>query len=161
MQIIDEEMLRELQAAAQANPRRRMHRNLHRSYDEPCQRLLVAMEADSYIRPHRHLTPPKPECFLALRGRFAAVTFHDDGRVARVIPLASDAAVAVDIPPGTWHAIVALGRGGVFFETKPGPYVPLSDKDFAVWAPVEGSPESTQYLADLKAAVERMLEDNG
>jgi len=161
MQIIDEDTIRRLQAEAQTNPRRRMHHNLHRSYDEPCQRLLVAMEPDSYIRPHRHLTPPKPECFLALRGRFAAVTFHDDGAIERVILLAPHAAAAVDIPPGTWHAIVALGDAGVFFETKPGPYMPLSDKDFAPWAPVEGSPEAPGYLAELRAEVERLLETGG
>jgi hypothetical protein len=57
--------------------------------------------------------------------------------------------VAAEVPAGTWHALVALERGSVFFETKPGPYVPLTDKDFAPWAPEEGSEEAGEYLDNL------------
>lgn len=160
MQIIDEQLLQELSTEARNSPRRRMNRNLHQSYDEPCQRLLNAMEPDSFIRPHRHLTPPKPECFLALRGRLAALIFGDDGAVERILPFAAGGAiVGIDIPAGVWHAVVALASGSVFFETKPGPFAPLSDKDFASWAPAEGSAEAQAYLAGLQAAVARFLQE--
>ena len=35
----------------------------------------------SYVRPHRHLTPPKAESFLVLRGHAAAFVFDDNGVV--------------------------------------------------------------------------------
>ncbi len=152
MQIIDTAVLDTLAAAARVNPRRRQHLNLHGSYSEPCQRLLNAMQPDSYIRPHRHLTPPKPETFLALRGRFAVLLFRDDGTIDRTILLCTDGdgALGVDIPAGAWHTVLALDPGAVFFETKPGPYEPLSDKDWAPWAPPEGSAAAGEYLLQLQ-----------
>jgi cupin fold WbuC family metalloprotein len=159
MLLIDERMLDELSAAAQHSPRLRLNRNLHADYGEPCQRLLNAVEPGTYIRPHRHLTPPKPECFVAVRGRMALVVFDDAGGIDRVVSLEpGGAVVGVDLPPGIWHAIVSLMPGSVFFETKPGPYVPLSDKDFAPWAPPEGSAGATAYLRELVEAVRERLE---
>lgn len=156
IQLINESLLDALSRAALASPRRRKNHNFHQHYDEPCQRLLNAVEPGSYIRPHRHLTPAKPECFVLLRGRMTVLIFTDDGRVERVIPLsATDGCLGVDIPAGVWHTIVALASGSIFFETKPGPYQALNDTDFAPWAPVEDSPEAEAYLKLLKAAAER------
>jgi hypothetical protein len=60
--------------------------------------------------------------------------------------------VAIDLAAGVWHTIIALEAGSIFFETKPGPYVAMVDKDFAPWAPAEGSSEATTYLARLREA---------
>ncbi len=156
IQLINDSLLDALCRAAFVSPRRRKNHNFHQHYDEPCQRLLNAVDPGSYIRPHRHLTPAKPECFVLLRGRMAALIFADDGRVERLIPLsATDGCLGVDIPAGVWHTIVALASGSVFFETKPGPYQALTDKDFAPWAPVEGSPEAEPYLQSLLEIVEQ------
>ncbi len=136
-----------LSRAAQAGPRRRLNLNLHGDYLDPCQRLFNAVEPDSYLRPHRHTDPAKPECFVAVRGRFHLLLFDDAGAIVERIELSpAGPAVAVDVPAGAWHAIVALEPGSIFFETKPGPYVPLSDKDFAPWAPPEGAPQAQEYL---------------
>ncbi len=153
MVIIDRAAMAELIASARVNPRRRMHRNLHASYDEPCQRLMIAMEPDSYIRPHRHLADPKPEAFIALQGRLALFTFDDAGEVASITHLGPDeGAVAVDLPAGTWHAVVSLKTGSVFYETKPGPFNPIQAKDMAPWAPEPSDPAAAGYLARLRAA---------
>jgi len=154
MVIIDRAAMEALIASARANPRRRMHRNLHASYDEPSQRLMIAMEPDSYIRPHRHLADPKPEAFIALKGSLALLTFHDDGAIERITRLGPDEdAVAVDLPAGTWHAVVSLQTGSVFYETKPGPFNPIQAKDMAPWAPDPASDGAAAYLEGLKAAV--------
>jgi cupin fold WbuC family metalloprotein len=155
MQSIDHQLLDRLTAAARENRRLRMNHNLHAVYDEPCQRLLNAVEPGSYIRPHRHLTPPKPETFVVVRGRFAALVFHDGGEIDQVVHLSADpgGTVGVDIPAGAWHCIISLESGSVFFETKPGPYEPLSDKDWAPWAPAEASTEAAAYLESLRRKV--------
>ena len=44
-----------------------------------------------------------------------------------------------DIRAGVWHTLVAMETGTVIFEVKPGPYSPLTDKDFARGAPDEDS----------------------
>ena len=139
-----------LSGAAAATPRGRLNLNLHDDYADPCQRLFNAVEPDSYLRPHRHTDPPKPECFVAVRGRFHLLIFDDAGAVVERIELAPHGpVVAADVPAGAWHAIVALEPGSIFFETKPGPYTPLTDKDFASWAPAEGSAEARVYLKSV------------
>ena len=81
MKILDNRLLADLSAQARTNPRLRQKYNLHASLDDPCQRLLNAMERGSYIRPHRHLTPPKQEGFVGVRGRLAAIIFDRQGKV--------------------------------------------------------------------------------
>ena len=138
-----------LSLAAQGNLRGRQNLNLHAEYADPCQRLFNAVEPGSYIRPHRHTDPPKPECFVAVRGSFALLLFDDTGQVAERHLLAPEGPViAAEVPAGAWHAIAALEPGSVFFEAKPGPYAPLADKDFAPWAPAEGSGEAEEYMRE-------------
>ena len=146
-----------LSCEAGSSPRRRLNLNLHGDYADPCQRLFNAVEPDSYLRPHRHTDPPKPECFVAIRGRFHLLIFNDAGNIVERVELAPQGpAVAADVPAGAWHGIIALEPGSIFFETKPGPYAPLSDKDFAPWAPPEGSPEVVVYLQNMRAVVESL-----
>lgn len=150
LKIVTPASLDELSRAAQAGPRRRLNLNMHGDYADPCQRLFNAVEPDSYLRPHRHTDPPKPECFVAVRGGFHVLIFDDAGTIIERIHLApAGPVVAVDVPAGAWHAIVALEPGSIFFETKPGPYTPLTDKDFAPWAPAEGSEEANKYLVEV------------
>ena len=48
-------------------------------------------------------------------------------------------------------AWLALEDGTVFFETKAGPYVPLTPEEKAAFAPPEGDPRAPEYLAWLKS----------
>ena len=154
MKILNSALLDDLTRQARVSPRRRQNLNLHADYSEPCQRLLNAMEPGSYIRPHRHLRDPKPECFIGLRGKFALILFSDNGGIEHVLPFGpNEENVGADLPPGIWHTVVCLEEGSVFFETKPGPYLPLADKDWSPWAPEEGSVEAQAYLQELARVV--------
>lgn len=150
MKIISKSVLDQLSSEAAGSSRRRKNLNMHDAYDDPCQRLFNAMEPGTYIRPHRHVDPPKPECFMAVRGKMALVVFDDNGEILQVVPFGSGCDVtAIELPPGKWHTLIVLEKGSIFFETKPGPYAPLSDKDFAAWSPPENSPQASQYLSGL------------
>ena len=130
--------LDELSKQAAAAPRRRLNRNLHER-DDPVHRLLNAIEPGSWVRPHRHLAPPRSETVLVVAGALGVVLFDEDGAVTETMRLeAGGEAFGVDLHAGTWHGIVALGPGTVFFETKPGPYVAPALSDWAPWAPGEG-----------------------
>lgn len=154
MKIIDQEMLDRLSCAAAESDRRRRNLNVHEDYADPCQRLFNAVQPGSYIRPHRHVDPPKSECFVAVRGRMALVLFSSEGAVAQVVRFGAGCeAQAIDLPAGVWHSLVALEPGSIFFEVKPGPYLPLTDKDMAPWAPAEGSAAAAGYLVELIARV--------
>lgn len=145
---------------AARSPRSRQHRNIHQSYDDPCQRFLNAIGMDSYIRPHRHSLDPKAECLVAMRGLFALVTFEDGGAVQEVIRFGTekyadvvDLSVGVELPPGTWHTIIALVSDSVLLELKAGPFDPKAAKEPAPWAPDEGSVEALPYFQRLRGEV--------
>ena len=151
MLIIDQNMLDRITAEARGNPRLRKNFNFHPADDFCCNRLLNAMEPESYIRPHRHLDPAKDESMVMVRGRMGVLVFDEAGNVQnRVIIGAAGAAVAVDIPHGQFHTVVSLESGTVFFESKAGPYLALTEEEKGGWAPAEGETEAAEYLTRLK-----------
>jgi cupin fold WbuC family metalloprotein len=154
IQLIDTYLINEVSGEAAASTRRRRNRNFHPTDDYPAHRLLNAIEPDSYIAPHRHLDPTKDETMVVLRGRLGLLIFDDAGSIVRTETLeAGGAKFGVDIPHGTWHTLVAMDAGTVFFEAKAGPYVPLSDAERSPWAPVEGSSAATVMLEIYRARI--------
>jgi cupin fold WbuC family metalloprotein len=133
-----------LTATAQSVPRGRQNLNLHPDPDDPVQRLLNALEPGTYVRPHRHSLPPKWELLTIVTGRAAVLVFDADGAVQERIELDS-ATPIVELPPATWHSLVALESGTVLLEVKPGPYVPTAPAEFAAWAPAEGSAAAPDF----------------
>ena len=151
-QIFGRDCLDALTASAIATPRRRQNLNFHSAADHPAQRLLNAVEPDSYICPHRHPDPRRDETFVVLRGAFGLVCFDEAGAVTQTAILrASGELSGAHVPGGTYHALVSLEPGSIFFEAKAGPYEPLTDKDFGNWAPREGHPDVPAYLESLRA----------
>jgi cupin fold WbuC family metalloprotein len=135
---------------ARQSPRRRMNYNFHPAPDSNPHRFLNVLLRGTYITPHRHLDPPKSETFLALEGHIAFFLFDDRGAVLERHDLGpGQSAFGLDIEPGLRHTIAALSDHAVCFEVKPGPSSPMSDKEFAPWAPREGDPRAAAYLASL------------
>jgi cupin fold WbuC family metalloprotein len=152
--LIDRQLLDEVSREAEASPRRRRNRNFHPADNYPAHRLLNAIEPDSYIAPHRHLDPSKDETMVVLRGRLGLIIFDDAGSIARVeVFEAGGESFGVDIPHGTWHTLVALEAGTVFFEAKAGPFVALGEAERAPWAPAEGSSAAGVMLEIYRARV--------
>jgi cupin fold WbuC family metalloprotein len=149
--IVDSKLLDSVSAQAVASTRRRQNHNFHADNAAPCHRLLNAIEPDSYVAPHRHAAADKDETILALRGRMGMVFFDESGKVtAKTLIEPGGEAMAVDIPHGVFHTVVALAGGSVFFEAKAGPYQALTPEERAPWAPVESAPEAAAYLEKLK-----------
>lgn len=110
-------------------------------------RMLNALQPYSYIQPHRHLHPPKAESVIVLQGAILCLLFSPTGQVEEIHTLAAGSAnFGVDSEPGVFHTFLALAEDTVLFEAKPGPYEQSSDKDFAPWAPAEGTPETQAYM---------------
>jgi cupin fold WbuC family metalloprotein len=150
--LIDRTLLDSLTAEAERAPRRRKSRNFHPGDAYPAHRLLVAMEPESYVAPHRHLDPDKDETLIVVRGCLGVVIFRAENAVDRSILLqAGGEAIGIDIPHGVLHTVVALAAGTVFFEAKAGPYVPIAEAERAPWAPAEGTPEAVDYQEELRA----------
>lgn len=138
---------------AQASPRRRVPKILHRQ-GEVLNRVFNFMMADSYMQPHLHPGPEKVEKIRVLEGRIAVVLFDDQGAPARVVPLAAGGDDYIEIPAFTWHTYVILSPHAITHETMMGKYEPDTWKGFASWAPPEGLPDSGEYLESLRALAE-------
>ena len=147
MKLIDDRLLDDLTAKAAASTRKRAHHNLHPVLTDPVQRLCVAIEPGTYIRPHRHADPATWEVFLMVRGSAVFLTFDDIGTVReRTIIAAAGPVRGIEIPSGTWHAIASLEAGSIFLEVKQGPYAaPMAGSSAAGWAPAEGDPASVSF----------------
>jgi cupin fold WbuC family metalloprotein len=153
MKQINNEILRSLITKAKESPRKRAHFNLHPELNDPVQRLCIAMEPDTYIRPHRHSDPETWEIIMILRGSLALLFFDDKGKVLeRTILSAGGQVTAVEFPQNTWHAPLSLETGTVVFEVKQGPYKPIEETHLASWAPSEGNAETSKFLAWYKKA---------
>jgi cupin fold WbuC family metalloprotein len=149
--VIDLPLLDRVSLQARQSPRLRKNHNFHPS-DEFCShRLLNGMEPGSYIRPHRHLDPTKDESILVVRGSVGFIGFDDAGNVTITSMLAAGGeAIGVDIPHGSYHTLISLTSGSIFFEAKAGPYRPLNNEEVAAWAPAEGDKSVSAYLASLE-----------
>ncbi|MFC1798395.1 WbuC family cupin fold metalloprotein [Thermodesulfobacteriota bacterium] len=126
--------------------RKRTHYNLHPNLDDPVQRLCVAIDPGSYIRPHRHSAPGKWELFVALIGSATLLVFDESGRIIERNDFSGNGPVyVVEVPENTWHTLAAVIRGTVLVEIKPGPYTPITDGDLAPWSPAEGTEKAALF----------------
>jgi cupin fold WbuC family metalloprotein len=142
----------DLHGQAKASPRQRQHLNIHASHEAPFQRLFIAFGLDSYVRPHRHHLVPKDETLIAAQGLLGVIVFDDDGQVVQQLKLGTERHAApgvgpvVDMPAGTWHTVLALTPDAVLLEGKAGPFDPQGPREFADWAPEEGTAEAQVLL---------------
>jgi len=147
MKPIDNTLFNSLCSQADEVPRRRAHHLIHDSRAESVQRMLIALQPGTYLRPHRHLDPPKWELLLVLKGAAAWLGFDDEGHVtARLEAGAHKRSKGLESPEGVWHSVVCLAPDTILFECKPGPFAPVATSDFAPWAPPEGAPKAADYV---------------
>ena len=149
MKIIDNKLLDNTREKALKSPRLRMNHNFHDTLDDPINRLINAMEPETYLRPHRHQNPDKVEFFLLLRGKVALFLFDDQGTVTDCFVI--DPMVGVyggEIPAGVWHTLLVLESGSTVFEVKHGPFAPLAPENFAPWSPAPEDTEGVKQFLD-------------
>lgn len=112
-QITLSDMQQQSEAAASA-PRLRAHRNFHPELSDPIQRLAIAMEPGTYIRPHRHRHTF--ELLLPLKGRFVVLNFDDHGVVTRRVVL-GETCTALEMEAGTWHTVLSLTQAAWYLKS--------------------------------------------
>ena len=149
---IDNTLLDDLTAQAQASPRLRMNMDLRNSAADTSQRMLNAIEPGSVVPIHRHRKTS--ETVVVLRGRVVEEYYSSEGLVEASYELAAggdarsesgmtdrksgvteresgmtEVACALNIPPGQWHTLRALESGTVILEMKDGAYEPIGAGD--------------------------------
>jgi cupin fold WbuC family metalloprotein len=153
MKYINTELLNRVTGEAKNSPRKRMNYNFHKDGDELLQRMLNALEPETYLPPHRHTS--QVEIFLLLRGKITVLLFDDFGNIIEVKKLdPKSGEYGVEIPIGVWHTILVEESGSVIYEIKEGPFVPNVGVEFATWAPepIE-SDACALYLSSLREQV--------
>ena len=145
--IIDNILLDNLTAQAQASSRLRMNMDLRNSDGDSSQRMLNAIEPGSVVPIHRH--QKTSETVVVLRGRVVEEYYDEAGVLVESFVLGdchvadaprndvldfaprNDAPVAcaLNIPAGQWHTLRALESGTVILEMKDGAYEPIRAVD--------------------------------
>lgn len=125
--IINNELLDDITAKAEASPRLRMNYNLHESLDAKAQRLLNVLLPGTPLPVHRHTHTA--ETYVLLRGKMFVVFYNDLGeQVDRFLLDPTKGNYGVQIPKGQWHGVEVI-EPSTIFEVKDGPYTPLEPED--------------------------------
>ena len=144
---LSSDMLQQGVEASRLSPRKRIILPIHRKQDAGVQRMLNFLQPDTYIRPHRHTGTDASESVCVIRGSLHFMIFDDIGNISHHFEaVAGEPSAVFDIEPGLWHSFFVIKPDTIIFEAKKGPYHPISDKDFAPWAPEEFTPASRECL---------------
>jgi cupin fold WbuC family metalloprotein len=150
-----------LRAAAKASPKRRARINAHGGPEDPLHEMIIAIDASSYIRPHKH--PGKSEAFHVIDGDADIVIFDDDGEIDRVICLgATDRGRAFyyRMSQPRFHTLIVRSDIFIVHEITNGPFRPAATT-FADFAPDDcDTAKADAYQAELLRRI-AALQRNG
>ena len=110
---------------------------MHADGDDLLHEMIIALDRDSYVRPHRH--PGKSESFHIIDGAVDIVVFDDTGDITRVVCLSSDrdrGAFYYRMSQPLFHTLIIRSEQLVVHEVTNGPFRP-DGAIFADFAPVE------------------------
>jgi cupin fold WbuC family metalloprotein len=142
--------MQQLAQQAAESPRLRQNYNFH-ELSETVQRFLNVMQPGTYVRPHRHCPAPdmhRFEFFLVLQGRLGILILDTAGTILQQAVLEAQGELrGIEVPPGTYHTLIALTPDTVMFEVKQGPYCAETDKEFLACFPAEGTDEAQAQVA--------------
>jgi cupin fold WbuC family metalloprotein len=152
--LISRDLVDRATGESRVSERRRTILPFHKHHDDALHRMFNALQPGTYVQPHRHTSPPKPEAFVVLRGAIDFLIFDESGELSLVAELAAQSDVfGIDVAAGLFHAFIVRAADTILYEVKPGPFAPMSDKDFATWAPAEGTPGVGAYVEELEQRV--------
>ncbi|NOI18058.1 cupin fold metalloprotein, WbuC family [Vibrio coralliilyticus] len=149
---------------ASKSERKRAHQNLHVSFNDPTQRLCIALIKGTYVRPHQHVGPNRWELILVLKGAVGLVIFDDDGMIIDKDTLTpGDSISGLELKPNTWHTVYPVSDEAIIIEIKEGPYNPETAANFATWAPMEtdSSAKDLLYWVERAKVGDRYLKKGG
>jgi len=139
-----------LKAAVQASPKRRARINAHPDGEDALHEMIIAIDASSYIRPHKH--PGKSEAFHIVEGEVDIVVFKDDGEIERIVALGAPGGSRpfyYRMSSAFFHTLIIRSDLLVVHEITNGPFRP-SGTEFADFAPEDRDTDKAQaYQAEL------------
>ncbi len=152
--VVSADGIDEVKRRASASGRRRARICAHASSDEPLHEMLIVLDRETYIRPHRHHA--KAESFLVLEGEADIVFFDAEGGISRVVRVGaygSGHAFYYRVSDARYHTVVVRTPIVAFHEATTGPFLP-AQTEHAPWAPPEGE---TAAIATWRGQLDRRL----
>ncbi|GAB6039366.1 WbuC family cupin fold metalloprotein [Endothiovibrio diazotrophicus] len=148
----------ELKRMAVESPRSRARICAHRSLDDPLHEMIIAVNRDSYVRPHRHVG--KSESFHIMEGAVDVVIFDSTGEIIRVVELGEPGGGRSGycrLGEALFHSLVVRSPWLVMHEVTNGPFDPRQT-ELADFAPEEGDREAVaRYVRVLQQRVDKFL----
>lgn len=139
-----------LKSAVKNSPKRRARINAHPGSDDALHEMIIAIDASSYVRPHKH--PGKSEAFHIVEGDVDIVVFREDGQIDRILELgsvSSGRSFYYRMSGTFFHTLIIRSSLLVVHEITNGPFRP-SATVFADFAPDDSEPEkAAAYQAEL------------
>jgi cupin fold WbuC family metalloprotein len=157
----DEEILF-LKQQAQMSTRKRARICAHKTNDDVMHEMLIAISAESYIHPHKHLE--KSESFHIVEGKADVIIFDENGGISDAFELGipgSDRQFFYRLSESKFHTIIIRSDYLVVHEVTNGPFS-KKDSVLASFAPSENehikvkeymyivSKQLSQYIRDKK-----------
>lgn len=134
MHIYNSLSLDKLFREAADSPRKRAHKNLHNSYSDKVQRLLISMTKGSYVEPHYHELEHQWEVFVVLDGLLEIKIYADDGSLIDSLLVGDDQQVKmIEFLPRDIHSVKCLSDNALVLEFKEGPFDSTCAKVFPKW----------------------------
>jgi len=147
-----------LKQQAQISPRKRARICAHKSNDDALHEMVIAISADSYIHPHRHIG--KAESFHIIDGEVDVAVFDNNGMLSDVIqlgPPGSGRSFYYRLSHSAFHTLLIRSDFLVVHEVTNGPF----DRDqtvLAPFAPNEGrGDEARDYIKQVSIQVAEYL----
>jgi cupin fold WbuC family metalloprotein len=140
-----------LKQQAAASPRRRARICAHRRSEDTLHEMLIALQGDSYVHPHKHIG--KSESFHIIEGRLDVAMLDDSGAIREVIELgdvSSGKPFFYRLADSCFHTLLIRSDYLIMHEVTNGPFSP-GDAVLAPFAPPESRrAEVLAYLAGLE-----------
>ena len=125
----DNAFLDALTQKAKESPRLRMHHDLRDTTEDPCMRMLNALEPGTVVPIHRH--SETSEEVICIRGCVEEVLYDAEGHeVERYRLTPGTECMACRVPMDQYHTCISLESGSVIMEFKNGKYNPLTTEIF-------------------------------
>lgn len=126
---INNKLLDELLAKAEANERRRVNLDLRNGDGDTSQRMLNALQPGTHVPIHRHTSTI--ETVILLKGHVTELFYDEKGvECGRYDLNLANGVYGVQVPAGMWHTVV-VHEPSVIIEMKDGAYVPITMDD--IW----------------------------
>jgi cupin fold WbuC family metalloprotein len=149
-----------LKKQARISPRKRARICAHKTNDDALHEMVIAISADSYIHPHRHVG--KSESFHIVDGEVDVAVFDDTGELSEVIRLgapASGRCFYYRLSESAFHTLLIRSDYLIVHEVTNGPF----DRDrtvLAPFAPLEDRIEEARaYMQRVSSQVKQYLEN--